>query len=433
MDMDRRDFLKTAGMGGAALFGAGKIAGAQEEKKPVEGGIQKYNVLGRTEWKVGDVSMGGGGRMDNPAIVQRALDLGINYFDTAPDYFPSSEETLGKVLPKVRDKVFIATKMCEYGKYPMHLALHTPAAKCIQCVEESLKRLQTDRVDALFIHAVGERPTNDAGEKDVERLRDPETMKAIEQLKKDGKIRFVATSSHGPFMMAEALDFAVECGHIDLIMPSWNFMYEMRQPPKDDSKPALKQKPEDLHKVLDKAKEKNVAVVVMKAVPPIKQRIVPEKLQGLEAADAEEKKQAELAAVKWALGHPAVCTLVKTMKAVEDVDFYVSASGQKLTRRDEQLLREYAATISRSYCLTGCGECADACPKGVRIPDIMRFNMYYEGYGHERMAMEHYGQLPKSCRAEACAGCAAPCQAACPYGLPMKTMLAQAHSRLHYA
>ncbi|NOZ21096.1 MAG: twin-arginine translocation signal domain-containing protein [Planctomycetes bacterium] len=432
--MDRRDFLKTAGIGGAALFGAGKISVAQEEKKPVEGGIQKYNTLGRTGWRVGDVSMGGGGRLQNPSIVQRAVDLGINYFDTAPDYFPASEETLGKALPKVRDKVFIATKMCKFGKYPQHLALHTPASKYIQCVEDSLKRLQTDHVDVLFIHAIGERPTNDAGEKDVERLRDPEMLKATDQLKKQGKARFLATSSHGPYMMAEALDFAVECGHIDLIMPSWNFMFEMRRPPKDEKKAALKQKPEELRKVLDKAKEKNVAVVVMKSIPPIRQRAVPEKLEGLAAKDPEEKRRARLAAVKWALlSHPAVCTLVKTMKTVEDVDFYVSASGQKLTRRDQERLREYASAISRSYCLTGCGECADACPKGVRIPEIMRFNMYYEDYGHERMAMEHYDGLPKSCTAAACANCDAPCQAACPYRLPMKTMLAQAHSHLHYA
>ena len=432
--MDRREFLKSAGVGGAALLGAhcardGKPS--QPGIQTVEGGIQKYNTLGRTGWKASDVSLGGGGLKD-PAIVERAVALGINYFDTAPDYMPASEETLGKVLPKVRDKVFIATKMCTFGKYPQHLALHTPAAEYIRCLEASLKRLQTDRVDVLFVHAVGERPEKD-GEKDVERLRDPEMLKATDTLKKQGKIRFLATSSHGPYMMADALTYAVECGHIDLIMPSWNFMFANKKPPKDERKPALNQKPEALEKVLAKAKEKNVAVVAMKTIPPVKRRVVTGTLAGLESKDPEVLNAAKLAALKWALSNPAVCCLVKGVKSLDDLELYVQASGQTLTQRDHELLHQYASAITQSYCRTGCGECVDACPKGVNIPEVMRYNMYFEDYGHERTAMEAYGRMAASCTASECQGCDAPCEAACPHGLPMRDILAQAHSNLHFA
>ncbi len=405
--MNRRQFFTRAGVAGAALTGFGGMAAGQEAEKP-SAGIKKHNVLGRTEWKVSDVSFGAGGLKDT-TIVERAVELGMNYFDTAPDYFPASEETLGKVLPKVRDKIFLATKLCTYGKYPQHLELHTPAEKFIECVEGSLTRLQTDRVDVLLVHAAGEKPPTEKGEKDIERLKDPEMLKAFDTLKKQGKARFLGMSTHGPHMMEETIDYAVECGQYDLVMPTWNFM-----------------KFTDLQKVLDKAKAKNVAIVAMKTVPGAKQTL-PDKMAGL------SQDEATVAALKWALSNPAISTVVKGAKSVADVDLHATASGQKMTRRDEDALRRFASAITRSYCRTGCGECVNACPKGVAIASVLRYNMYFEHYGHERFAMDAYGQLARPCSAAACAGCDAPCTRACPHGLPLKDMLCQAHSNLHFA
>jgi len=379
-----------------------------QEKAEAAAGVKQFNILGRTGWKVSDISFGGGGLKD-PAIVERAVDLGMNYFDTAPDYFPASEETLGKVLPKVRDKVFITSKMCTYGKYPQHLSLHTPAEKYVECVEASLKRLQTDHVDALFVHAVGERPPTEKGEKDIERLKDPEMLKAFDALKKQGKVRFLGLSTHGPHMMEEVIDYAVECGQYDLVMPTWNFM-----------------KFKDLQKALDKAKAKNVAVVAMKTVPGAKAS-VPDKMAGL------SPEEATVAALKWALSNPAISTIVKGAKSVADVDLHARASGQKLTKRDEEVLRRFASAITSSYCRTGCGECVDACPRGVAIAMVLRYNMYFEHYGHERFAMDAYSQLASACTAAACAQCDAPCLRACPHGLPIREMLREAHTNLYFA
>jgi len=400
--MNRRQFLRDSTLGGAALLGLHAASEAADSASD-EPRIKEYRTLGRTGMKVSDVSFGGGG-LKEASLVERAIEVGINYFDTAPDYFPSSEKCIGEATKNKRDKVFIATKMCRYGKYPQHLDLHTPAATIIEQVEESLKRLQTDYVDVLFVHAVGER-----GKDDIERLKDPEMLKAFETLKKQGKARFLATSSHGAHRMEECLEYAVDCGHFDLIMASYNFM-----------------KFKDLQRVLEKAKAKNVGVVAMKTIPGAK-ATKPDVLEGL-AGDAMRQ-----AAVKWALSNPPVCNVVKGMKSFEDIRLFVGASGQKFTEKDADLLRKFASAINRTYCRTGCGECLDACPRGVPVSDILRYDMYYRHYGDEHTALQGYSQLPPDRTAAACFDCAGECEKACPYGLAVKDMLTQAHETLFFA
>src|SRR4030042_5411459 len=94
-------------------------ASAQSEQisgTQTQNAIKQYNILGRTGLKVSDISFGAGGTTD-PAIIQYALDLGINFFDTAESYGDgSSEETIGKVAAQHRDKMIICTKLLLDGK-----------------------------------------------------------------------------------------------------------------------------------------------------------------------------------------------------------------------------------------------------------------------------------------------------------------------------
>jgi len=400
--MDRREFLKSsaASVLGLGVGGAGTSALAQEAPKP-SARIKRYNILGRTGLKVSDVSFGGGGLSD-ATLVEKAVELGVSFIDTAPDY-RASEETIGKVMPKYRDKVVLATKICNLGTYPQHLPINTPAEKIIEVVEASLKRLQTDRIDVLHVHAVGEGATDG-----IERLKDPEVHKAFGTLKKAGKVRFLATSSHGPNNMVGCLDYAIECGQYDVIQPSYNFM-----------------KFPGLDKVLEKAKQKNIGVIAMKTQAGAKE-------SNIEKFKAEGRSFAQ-AALKWALSNPAVSAAIITMRNMALIDEYVAASGEPLTAADQRLLDRYAASVAASYCRTGCGQCLGACPRRVAIADILRYNMYFEDYGHERMAMESYANLPQESRPLACAGCSAPCQSACPHGLPVRTALLRAHENLSLA
>ena len=94
------------------------------------------------------------------------------------------------------------------------------------------------------------------------------------------------------------------------------------------------------------------------------------------------------------------------------------------------MLERYDELVARQYCRPGCGECLDACPAGLPVNDVLRYSMYYEGYGSERVAMEKYAALGAGRQASACADCSAPCQGACPFEIPIRERMTRAHGLL---
>ena len=119
----------------------------------------QYRVLGRTGLRVSEIGFGGAvagiphyvetwdtsGASEQQSIVDalnRALDLGINYLDTAPSYGKGiSEEVFGRVVGRRRDECTIATKLSEYGPQSI-----------LASADRSLRRLQTDVIDVLQLH-----------------------------------------------------------------------------------------------------------------------------------------------------------------------------------------------------------------------------------------------------------------------------------------
>ncbi len=120
---------------------------------------------------------------DSVATINAALEAGINLIDTAAMYGEGkAEEILGKTIKTRRKDLYISTKV-----RAAMLAYNDVIAEC----EGSLKRLQTDYVDVFLIHW-----PNPAIPAD-------ETMRALEKLKADGKIRSIAVSNHGPQSLAK--------------------------------------------------------------------------------------------------------------------------------------------------------------------------------------------------------------------------------------
>ena len=158
----------------------------------------KYRPLGRTGLSVSEVSLGTWafgspsiyGAVDTTAAhraIRGALDAGITFFDTAPLYGTKEEDgiaekVLGAALGADRDRVLIATK---FGRY--HSRVHTneffDGASVTWSVEESLRRLGTDRLDVLFFHS----PTH------PDKIRD-DVWAALDGLKRSGKVRFTGLS-----------------------------------------------------------------------------------------------------------------------------------------------------------------------------------------------------------------------------------------------
>lgn len=402
--MNRRDFLKTSAVvaAGAALPTVAPLAAEAKEEKAI---VKKYNLLGKTGLKMSDISYGTG-KLPSPSMVVRAVDRGINYFDTAPDYGKSENyigEALNKYKSKIkRDKIIIATKFCTYMPYPGHLKLGSSKQDYIDALEGSLKRMNTDYVDIVFLHAIGE--MSKSRDDELKRLFSDELHSAFESLKKAGKARFLAVSSHGPNNMEDLLMEAVKSGKYDLIMPSFNFMKFPKTPD-----------------VLKEAKSRGVGVVAMKT------------LAGAKDMNLEYKgEKFAPSTFKWVLKHPEVDGLVITIKSVADLDLYLTASGETFNADNQKVLDMYAKMYSKEYCRTGCGECESLCPYGLSIASIMRYNMYFKDYGMEKQAMQSYSALKQ--KASICNDCdGGPCSGGCPYGLPVKKLLTDAHENMVFS
>jgi aryl-alcohol dehydrogenase-like predicted oxidoreductase len=155
--------------------------------------------IGRSGLRVSLVGLGCnqfGGRLnpqETAAVVDRAIDLGINHFDTADIYGNrgGSEDFLGRCLGARREKIVLATKFAK----PMSdnpPARRGARAYIVGAVEASLKRLRTDRIDLLYMHE----PDPDTP---IE-----ETLRALDELVKAGKVRHVAASNFSAGQITEA-------------------------------------------------------------------------------------------------------------------------------------------------------------------------------------------------------------------------------------
>lgn len=156
----------------------------------------KYRTLGRTDLAVSEIACGTWAFASNAygkvsqedaiATVRAALDVGITFFDTAPLYGDReqdgiSEIILAQALGTERDKVIVSTK---FGRKPSDgYAPFFNGAYCSGSVEESLKRLATDRIDVLFFHS----PFGPDEIKD-------DVWDALDKLKQSGKVGFVGHS-----------------------------------------------------------------------------------------------------------------------------------------------------------------------------------------------------------------------------------------------
>ena len=184
------------------------------------------------------------------ATIERAIALGIRYFDTAASHYGSSEEHLGKVLPAYRNDVFLATKTDARDRDGAWRDL-----------EQSLKRLNTDYLDLWQMHHVSFMETLD------EMFAKNGAMTALEEAKEQGIIRYAGiTGHHEPDVIAEGL----RRYPFDTTLISLNAA-EIHHP-RSFAKIAL-----------PVAKQQNVGVIAMK-VPAYGRLFKPGLLEGMEQA-----------------------------------------------------------------------------------------------------------------------------------------------------
>lgn len=177
-----------------------------------------YKILGRTGVKVsrlcfGTMSFGGDAdETASAAMFKRCRELGINFFDCANAYAGGrSEEILGKLMAAERDELFITTKVASpMGKGINDRGLSRRHIR--QQVEASLRRLQTDRVDLLFVHHFDPDTPMD------------ETLRALDSLVQQGKVLYLGVSNWAAWQIAKAHGLAAREGlaRFECIQPMYN-------------------------------------------------------------------------------------------------------------------------------------------------------------------------------------------------------------------
>jgi aryl-alcohol dehydrogenase-like predicted oxidoreductase len=181
--------------------------------------------LGKTGLKVSRVGFGGlfvasfSAQYDAAkAAVARGVELGINYFDTAPGY-GNSEEVLGKALADVKQPIVLSTKL---GGRPTPFLPKDKA--CLRTsVEESIKLLGRDCIDILMIHEP-DRPGQYDWWTDIVNVQGP-VLELLDELKKEGKIRFAGLGGTTTTEMAHLC----RSGKFDVLLTAYNYSLLYRE------------------------------------------------------------------------------------------------------------------------------------------------------------------------------------------------------------
>jgi len=204
--ISRRRFVRGAG---AAALGAAVTAAPPVAAKADAGSLPR-RVLGKTGLKVTRMTLGtapaGIAKTISPAdvaaVVNEALDLGVNFVDTSPKY-GNAEEGVGLALGRRRQQILLATKIWA-----------DTVAEAEQKLAQSLATLKTDYVDVLYFHNLGGR--------DVQKAREPDGVFTwLLKQKQAGKCRFVGVSGHH---LPDRFPAFLETGQVDVILVNVNFV-----------------------------------------------------------------------------------------------------------------------------------------------------------------------------------------------------------------
>lgn len=333
--------------------------------------------------------------------LRKAIDGGVNYFDTAYIY-PGNEVALGHILKRIggREQLFLATKL------PQYLIKSTTAPE--RYFKEQCKRLQTNYIDYYLMHML----TDIAS---WNKLKSLGITHWIEEKKKQGQIRHIGFSYHGNTDMFLRI---LEAYPWDFCQIQYNYMDEHSQAGRRGLEAATKQ---------------GIPVIIME---PLRggslARNLPQQALEYLVQNGQGKSAAELA-LRWLWDQPEVtCVLsgMNTLKTVEENIITAQDATPHCLSAEENLLIEKIKAIIKQNTLvscTGCSYCMP-CPQGVDIPGA--FHSYnITASENKRTARKEYLRntliRKNPSGASQCVGCGL-CTAHCPQGISIPNELKKA-------
>ncbi|HZP02265.1 MAG TPA: aldo/keto reductase [Terriglobia bacterium] len=380
----RRDFLSVglslpvAGAASSVILGKATEYAALRPSAAAKTPTLYYRTLGKTGLKVTTVSFGCMITSD-PSVIERAADIGINYFDTARVYqHGNNERMVGAALKKKRKDLYISSKTPSPTKQA-----------ALNDLDTSLKELGTDHLDIWYLHAKDD-PSNVPDE----------LFEAQQIAKQQGKIRFAGLSTHAPKKM---LPWLVSKGAVEVALVTYNFTMD-----------------KEVEAAIEQASNAGLAVVAMKVMAGGFRKTKPED----PLYPKLKQEGVMLAALKWVIKNPNVHATIPSMTDMDQLDENLKAMAEPYTPEEEKLLAQQLEFISPMYCRM-CGSCDGKCAKGLPVAEVLRYLTYADGYGQFALAREKFLEMPYELSQVRCNLCPT-CTVKCAHGVQVQERLARA-------
>jgi hypothetical protein len=333
-------------------------------------------------------------------ILRRAIDLGINYFDSAVMYCKNQSETvLGEALEGRRDEVYVSTKNHYKGDDPKEWRKY---------LDQSLDRLGVEYIDFYHLHDLRLKQYK-------EHLLPGGCIDEALEAKKDGLIKHLCFSSHDDPTNIKKL---IDTGLFEGILVQYNIFDRVNED------------------VISYATERKMGVSIMGTVGG--GRLIPlsEKIEGM----TPDRESTPALAIRFVLSNPGVTVALSGMNTAEMVEENVAAASREAPLSEEEKSQiadviDQTKKLEGLYC-TGCDYCMP-CPFGVDIPaNFTAFNLA-KVWGLESQAKIQYKALgdrkeegePAPAWAAACTGCKK-CESKCPQNIPIAEKMKEVEEAL---
>jgi predicted aldo/keto reductase-like oxidoreductase len=372
-----------------------------------------YRVFGKTGFKVSGLGFGcmrlptKDGKIDFPEatrMVRHAIDLGVNYLDTAYVYHDrQSEVFVGQVIRDgYREKVAIATKMPVWDV--------NTAEDFERLLDEQRAKLQVEKIDFYMLHALNQGSWV--------KMRDLGVIPWLHRMKASGKIGHFGFSFHDKIPAFKQIVDEFEGAAFAQIQ--YNLLNEDVQAGTEG---------------LSYAAGKGLAVIVMEPLLGGTLCVPPPAVQALYDASGLGLTPAELS-LRWLWDKPEVSLVLSGMTTFQQVQENLASARRAGIGRMSEAESKLAAAVQATYkgltaipC-TACGYCVP-CPVGVKIPEVFSMLNDIEVYGETRVASSkrRYAKLEAQQRADACISCRK-CEEKCPQGIPISEWMPKVHAAL---
>ncbi|MEE4265101.1 MAG: aldo/keto reductase [Desulfobacteraceae bacterium] len=372
-NFSRRDFIKTACAGGLGSIMVPFRASAQTQSSASTGVSEDMTVptrpFGNTGVEVPILALGGVLNIADQLVFRQAYKMGVRYWDTADGYgWGKNEKAIGKYFarfPDDRKNIFLVTKAGTSNPHKLTENLNT-----------SLQRMNTSYIDMYFIHYLS----------DVKKELTDEVKAWAEKAKAKGKIRLFGFSAHKN--MENSMLAAAQLGWIDGIMMSYNYRLMVK---------------DSMKRAVDACVRAGIGLTAMKTQAVFSANfyasIGSETDDALKMTENLVKKgyTAEQAKLRVVWENPDIASICSAMPNMTILQANVAAAlnEKHLSEADRQCLQQYAQQTAPGYC-AGCANiCESAVHLDVPVSDIMRYSMYYHGYGGRDTAVRLFNALPE--------------------------------------